>query len=74
MTSEEIIRLDQRVITLEAVITSLQSQVISLEVQLASANTKVETLNSFYGGALGEMTSRFMTILDKVTSGTTTPV
>ena len=74
MTNEENVRLDQRVVTLEGIVAKLQTQVIALEVQLASANTKVETLNSFYGGALGEMTSRFMTILDKVTSGTTTPV
>ena len=73
MTNEEVIRLDQRVIALESTIASLQAQVISLEVQQAAANTKVETLNSFYGGALGEMTSRFMALLDKVTSGTTTP-
>jgi hypothetical protein len=74
MTNEEVIRLDQRVVTLETSIASTQSQVISLQIQLAAANAKVETLNSFYGNALGEMTNRFMALLDKVTSGATPTV
>ena len=73
MTNEDLIRLDQRVIALEGIVAGLQQQAVSLEVQLAAANTRVETLNNFYGSAIGEMTGRFMSLLDKVTGGTTAP-
>ena len=74
MTSDELIRLDQRVITLESTIISLQSRLTTLETSLAAANSKVETLNTFYGQALGDTTARLMAILDKATSGTTPTV
>ena len=70
MTSEDVIRLDQRVIALEGQALQLQARVSALEANLAAANSKVETLNTFYGGALSESTARLMDILDKVTGGT----
>lgn len=74
MTNEDMIRLDQRVVSLEGTIATLLQRVVQLESSVASANTKVETLNNFYGTALGETTSRILGILDKVTGGTpTTP-
>lgn len=71
MTSEDMIRLDQRVLGLESTISTLQARVNTLESSLSAANTKVETLNAFYGQALGDTTSRLMGILDKVTGATT---
>ncbi len=73
MTSDDIVRLDQRVVALEGTILGLQNRVILLESRLEAAITKVETLNTFYGQALGDTTARLMGILDKVTSAPTTP-
>ena len=73
MTSDDIVRLDQRVVALEGIIAQLQIRVNTLEGKLEAANTKVETLNTFYGQALGDTTARLMGILDKVTSAPTTP-
>lgn len=65
MTSEQLIRLDQRVVQLEGVIQGLQYRLDAAETKLDNATTKVETLNSFYGGALAETTGRLMALLEK---------
>lgn len=67
MTSEDIVRLDQRVVGLEATIQNLSARVAVLEQALASANTKVETLNTFYGGSLQTLTERLLTNIEKAT-------
>jgi prefoldin subunit 5 len=72
MTSEDIVRLDQRVVGLEATIQNLSARVAVLEQALAAANSKVETLNTFYGGSLQTLTERLLTNFEKA-AGTQTP-
>ena len=60
MTNDEIVRLDQRVVNLEAVILDLVLRVNTLEQAVASANTKVDVLNEFYGGSLQTLTGRLL--------------
>lgn len=69
MTSEQLIRLDQRVINLESVILNLATRVNTLEQALASTNTKLETLNTFYGGSLQTTIDRLLAAVDKASGG-----
>ena len=70
MTSDELVRLDQRVLNLESVILNLAAKVSTLEQALASSNTKLEVLNDFYGGSLQTLTSR---LLDSIVPVKETP-
>ena len=72
MTSEDIIRLDQRVVTLEGVNTLLQQRVNLLEAQLAAMNAKLEMTTSMMATA-EQRNDRLIGIFDKVTGGKPTP-
>lgn len=72
MTNEDIIRLDQRVLTLESTNTLLQQRVNTLEAQLAVVGAKLDILNSVI--ATAELRNdRLIDIFDKVTGVKPTP-
>lgn len=72
MTNDDLIRLDQRVVALEATVALLSQRTLTLEARLEAVLAKLDTLNTFYGDAFRESTSRLLAVIDKV-SGATAP-